>query len=388
MSLLLFVLPFLAPARCLLYAKETDIMRLFRLALISGILVMIFAFTSPAKAALRCPFLSQGEPALCLAEESPSPAAVNEEETFGPPPAFDDSVFGRVYYGRLADYTIVYPEPSRAAPPVRNVGDGYLFATVMSWSKIDGATWYQINYGEYVHEDDIRLVEPSGFQGVQVLQQPQRPFGWVVQDVQPSSEPDGEPDPAFPELSRYMFVEIFDVVQGEEDWLWYDIGDGRWVRQTYFSIVDVSPRPAEVGPGEFWTEVDLYEQTFAAYEGDRMVYASLISSGLNRWPTYEGIFQVWQRFEKYKMSGAKGKVDYYYLEDVPYIMYFDPLNGIGLHGTFWHDRFGYKHSHGCVNMTILDAEWTFKWSEDAPNDLWVWVHTSDPATHLEALSGL
>jgi lipoprotein-anchoring transpeptidase ErfK/SrfK len=87
------------------------------------------------------------------------------------------------------------------------------------------------------------------------------------------------------------------------------------------------------------------------------------------------------------MSGAEGQVDYYYLEDIPYIMYFDQLNAIGLHGTYWHDRFGYKHSHGCVNMTILDAEWTFKWSENAPNDLWVWVHTSDPATHLEAFSG-
>jgi hypothetical protein len=179
-------------------------------------------------------------------------------------------------------------------------------------------------------------------------------------------------------------VEIFDAVQGEEDWIWYDIGNGRWVRQTYFSIVDVNPRPAEVGPDEFWTEVDLYEQTFAAYEGNRMVYATLISSGLNRWPTREGLFQVEDenRFRQYKMSGAEGRKDYYFLEDVPYIMYFDLYNGIALHGTYWHDRFGYKHSHGCVNMTILDAEWTFNWSEDAPNDLWVWVHTSDPIEHL------
>jgi hypothetical protein len=68
-------------------------------------------------------------------------------------------------------------------------------------------------------------------------------------------------------------------------------------------------------------------------------------------------------------------------------MYFDELMGIALHGTFWHDRFGYKHSHGCVNMTILDAEWTFKWSENAPNDLWVWVHTSNPTSHLTIFSG-
>lgn len=64
-------------------------------------------------------------------------------------------------------------------------------------------------------------------------------------------------------------------------------------------------------------------------------------------------------------------------------MYFDMYNGIALHGTYWHDRFGYKQSHGCVNMTILDAEWTFNWSAKAPNDLWVWVHTSNPLTQLD-----
>jgi lipoprotein-anchoring transpeptidase ErfK/SrfK len=113
-----------------------------------------------------------------------------------------------------------------------------------------------------------------------------------------------------------------------------------------------------------------------------MVYATLISSGLNRWPTREGVFQVWDRLREYKMSGAEGKADYYFLEDVPYIMYFDELKGIALHGTYWQGRYGYKHSHGCVNMPILDAEWVFDWSADAPNDLWVSVHTSDPNDYL------
>ena len=72
----------------------------------------------------------------------------------------------------------------------------------------------------------------------------------------------------------------------------------------------------------------------------------------------------------------------YFIEDVPYIMYFDDLMGIALHGTYWHDRFGYKHSHGCVNMPILDAEWTYKWSTNAPEALYVWVHTSDPVDSL------
>ncbi len=310
--------------------------------------------------------------------ESCSVESHTSSQTFVSPDSIDDSLFGRRVYARLADNANVYPQPSRGVPPARNVGDGFLFVTVNYWEKINGETWYQINNGEFVHEDDILQLPASDFRGVALTQQPQRPFGWIVQDVQPSRQPDGEPDPSFEEMPRFTLFEIYDAQLGEEDWIWYDIGDGRWIRQTYVSIVDVSPRPDDVGPNDFWTEVDLYEQTFAAYEGDQMVYATLISSGLNRWPTREGLFQVWDRYKEYKMSGAEGQEDYYFLEDVPYIMYFDDLMGIALHGTYWHDRFGYKHSHGCVNMPILDAEWVFNWSAEASNDLWVWVHTSDP----------
>ncbi len=47
-------------------------------------------------------------------------------------------------------------------------------------------------------------------------------------------------------------------------------------------------------------------------------------------------------------------------------MYFD--NGISLHGTYWHDLFGYRQSHGCVNLTISDARYLFDWTGKAPPD--------------------
>ena len=339
--------------------------------IIAVLMAVYFLRVSPTEASECSHYLLPGS-ATCSAESLP------DSQTFVTPETIDDTLLGRRVYARLVDNANVYPEPSRGVAPVRNVGDGFLYVTVNYWEKINGETWYQINNGEFVHEDDILQIPASDFRGVAITQQPQRPFGWVVQDVQPSSQPDGEPNPALADLPRSTFFEIFEVAVGQDDWLWYDIGDGRWIRQTFVSVVDVSPRPDDVGPNDFWTEVDLYEQTFAAYEGDQMVYATLISSGLNRWPTREGLFQVWDRYKEYKMSGAEGQVDYYFLEDVPYIMYFDDLTGIALHGTYWHDRFGYKHSHGCVNMPILDAEWVFNWSAEASNDLWVWVHTSDP----------
>ncbi len=333
-----------------------------------------FIFTQPA-AAVDC-YYSDALGFVC--DASPPPP------TFEPPEPFPNSFLPDVKYARLNDLINVYAGPSRAEPIVRNVGDGFLFSSLQGAVYNDaGELWYIINPGEYVHADDLRVVEASEFTGMVVNRQPERPFGWMIVDYWYSLEPGAELDESLPKLPRYTFFEVYDAVEAEDGWIWYNIGRGRWIRQTYVSVIDITPRPEEIGPDEYWVEVDLYEQSFTAYIGDRMVYAGLISSGLNRWPTYEGLFQVEQRFTTTKMSGAEGKVDYYFVEDVPHTMYFDMHNEIALHGAYWHDRFGYKHSHGCVNMPPRDAEWVFNWSADAPNDLWVLVHTSNPNSIFE-----
>ena len=299
-------------------------------------------------------------------------------------PEQPESFLDRAWYGRLADFALVYREPSRASEVVRNVGDGFLYVSILkSEEKADGR-WYKINRDEWVHADDITLAKQSEFQGVELTRNPDRAFGWIViGHIRPSAEPEAEPNPDFERMERYEFFEVYDVYQGEE-WIWYNVGDGRWIEQTNVSLITYTERPDDIPADAKWTIVDLYEQTFTAYEGDQMVYASLVSSGLNRWPTREGIFQVWDRYNKVKMSGAEGQIDYYFVEDVPYTMYFDELKGIALHGAYWHDRFGYKHSHGCVNMPPRDAEWVWNWSEGDDEALWVWVHESDPTNILRS----
>jgi len=34
---------------------------------------------------------------------------------------------------------------------------------------------------------------------------------------------------------------------------------------------------------------------------------------------------------------------------------------MALHSTFWHNGFGERLSHGCVNMRPDDAKWVFRW---------------------------
>ena len=355
--------------------------RLIRFSVpIAGFVLALMWFVRPVDAG-RCFLYSEEVGVVCDGRLNPDPGQ------FEAPDPVEDSLLEYASYAYMEDNINIYPEPNLAAAPLYNVGDGFLYVTIQGVLEANGHKWYVINPGEYALADGIRLVDTPEFHGVEITVQPERPFGWIVQEIVPSSEPDGEPNPEFANLERFSFFQVFDAVIGEDDWVWYQIGGDRWIRQTQVSLVDVTEAPEDVGEGEFWTEVDLYEQTFAAYEGERMVYAGLISSGLNRWPTYEGLFQVWSRFLKTKMSGAEGKVDYYFVEDVPYTMYFDQTNEIALHGAYWHDRYGFKHSHGCVNMPPRDAEWIYYWSAEAPNDLWVWVHTSAPTDFFEKISG-
>jgi lipoprotein-anchoring transpeptidase ErfK/SrfK len=51
----------------------------------------------------------------------------------------------------------------------------------------------------------------------------------------------------------------------------------------------------------------------------------------------------------------------YSIEDVPYVMYFE--GSYALHAAFWHSNFGREQSHGCVNLSPLDAKQLFFWTE-------------------------
>ncbi len=119
--------------------------------------------------------------------------------------------------------------------------------------------------------------------------------------------------------------------------------------------------------GEKWVEVILSQQRLIAHERDSIFMNTLISSG-KYGRTRKGTFRVWAKFRSAKMSGGRGR-NYYYLPNVPCIMYFD--GAIGLHGTYWHNNFGHPMSHGCVNMRTPDACKLFDW---APMGTKVVVH--------------
>jgi len=114
-------------------------------------------------------------------------------------------------------------------------------------------------------------------------------------------------------------------------------------------------------------EVDLTNQKVYAYEGDQKVYDFLISSGKwGRTPT--GTFTIWGKFRYTKMEGGRKELNtYYYLPNVPYVMFFaneeiPTYRGFSLHGTYWHSNFGHPMSHGCINMKTEEAGLLYNWA--------------------------
>ena len=145
--------------------------------------------------------------------------------------------------------------------------------------------------------------------------------------------------------------------------LWYDPN---------LSPDQVTNPPPGAPSGEAkWIEVDLTHQYLRAWEYNHKVFGEYISSGVADHPTPTGTFHIYYKLPYDDMTGGKaGTSDYYYLPNVPWVMYFLD-GGYALHGTYWHHNFGTPMSHGCVNMTIDGAAWVYAW---APVGTTVWIH--------------
>lgn len=104
-----------------------------------------------------------------------------------------------------------------------------------------------------------------------------------------------------------------------------------------------------------WLEINLTTQRLIAWEGNRPVYAVIVSTGKPTTPTPSGVFAIQSKRRLERMRGED-----YDLPDVPHAMYF--YRGYAIHGTYWHKRFGTPVSHGCINVATDHAQWLFEWA--------------------------
>ena len=58
------------------------------------------------------------------------------------------------------------------------------------------------------------------------------------------------------------------------------------------------------------------------------------------------------------MTGVLGG-EYYNVPNVPWVMYFTNV-GHAIHGAYWHNAFGTRRSHGCINLPVPFSEQLYR----------------------------
>lgn len=102
--------------------------------------------------------------------------------------------------------------------------------------------------------------------------------------------------------------------------------------------------------------VDVSEQRLYAYENGIQVNTFLVSTGVYGWDTPLGKTDVLAKLPVHDYGGPG-----YWLPNTKWNLRFRPHYYI--HSAYWHNNFGHRMSHGCVNTSIPDAEWIFNWAE-------------------------
>ncbi len=282
-------------------------------------------------------------------------------------------LYGQVVTPRAPVYGSA-KDASKAKNPIYRMEGDFLFVSYEYTEVLNDVRVYMIAPGVWMNAFDVHRIGPTNFQGLLFSRTPRNPFGWILTPVEKRSAPNYGPGSATGSwLNRLDIVQAygFEEINGTE---WVKISPDDWIEKRYVSLVRPMNKAPSEAIGKRWIDVNLYEQTIAVYENNRLVFATIISSGIEPFWTRPGLFQVREKLEVTPMSGAfeADRSDYYYLEDVPWAMYFDEARAF--HGAYWHNGYGYPRSHGCVNMSPGDAQWLFNWAEIGD---WVWVH--DPS---------
>ena len=142
----------------------------------------------------------------------------------------------------------------------------------------------------------------------------------------------------------------------------YRVGDGEWIAAADVRLFDPVAPPPGLEPNERWIDVDVEHQILVAFEGELPVYATMVSSGGKDTPTEPGVYRMWLKESEADMKGLNGE-DPYSVATVPWTQFFSPEKNLALHTAYWHDQFGTRRSHGCVNLAPRDARWLYFWSD-------------------------
>jgi hypothetical protein len=293
--------------------------------------------------------------------------------------SFDDSDVVRVATASVS----VYSEPSDKS---RITGTWYkddlihVYEEVVAKEPTYNPVWYRV-WGGYVHRARLQRVKnipnipvQSIAEGTRLMAEVSVPFtqpwrltktrGWEMLN---------------PRL-YYESVHLLEAVEdGPDGTPWYRIFDeltGIYsARAADFRIIpaeELAPISADIPWENKRVDVNLATQILTAYEFEKIVFQTNISSGIPAGRTSarelstktpDGEFHIQEKMQSKHMGNGNllADADGYELPGVPWTCFFTDA-GHAFHGTYWHENFGTPMSHGCINMRTSEAKWLFRWA--------------------------
>ncbi|MEZ4428290.1 MAG: L,D-transpeptidase [Nannocystaceae bacterium] len=264
-----------------------------------------------------------------------------------------------------ADGTLAYHgrDALDAGTPTRTLTKGMTLA-IERELELEGVAYVETVDGLYVQDEKVGWMgQGSTWSGVHLLGgAPGLAFAWVTRDKTPVHAEGSATADRVGTLGERARVALYEEVE-DGDARWLKIGEGRWVRADHLNEVVILEPPAGVlddarAGDEQWIDVDTGEQVLVAYRGARPVYATLISSGRGH-PTPLGNYPIWAKVTTLTMSNQDYEDNAYMVQEVPWVLLFQGHNA--LHAAYWHNGFGRRKSHGCVNLSPQDARFMFDW---------------------------
>jgi hypothetical protein len=281
-----------------------------------------------------------------------------------------------------------------AGVPTRPLTQG-MSLVVARTLEYDGSEWIQTNNGALVPKAGIRFGgQGSEFAGVELRGRHAGPsFAWT--NLRKGTPVRAAPDRGAKRVleldlrTRVPLLERHDSDSGSTFWR---VGEGLWIDGNHLNEVHLAAAPPPEVLDEWrrrntgndqWIDVDTGEQVLVAYHGDRAVFATMISSGKGM-PTPRGNYPVWAKVASTTMANQAYEDKPYMVQGVPWVLLFQGHNA--LHGAYWHNGFGNRKSHGCVNLAPYDARWVFEWTGPTLPHGWTGFLPSDlrrsPIVHV------
>lgn len=282
-----------------------------------------------------------------------------------------------VLYGRITQSGHkLYKEPDQTADVIQSMDkDSVWRITGVRINKANSTNpiWFELDYSGFAHSSRVQPVRKiRNKPGISIPKD-----GCLGEITMPFVDAYSSVGKNQNLLYRFYYSATFwilDVVIDHDMKIWYKLLDDRTYAAYYIPADHMRLVPNEeltpISPNISFEDkkiiVDLPSQVLTAYEEERLVFQTKISSGIRLleggFATPKGIYRVMRKRPcRHMANPTNGYGSGFDLPGVPWVSYFIG-DGIALHGTYWHNDYGNPSSHGCVNMTPQTSKWIYRWT--------------------------